>query len=81
MSGCNDCGFLRNDRGREIGEKMMIEARPIEEPPSSAIAKAGPVDQHGAAALGSKMFGQRTHFLAGGNGAEGREQQHRPAHP
>ena len=73
MSGCNDYGFLRNDRGREIGEKMMIEARPIAEPPSSAVAKARPVDEHGAPALGSKMFGQRTHFLAAGNGAEARE--------
>jgi hypothetical protein len=81
MSGGNDCRSARPDGGREIGKKVMIEPGPITEPPPRAVAKARPVDQHAAAALGSKTFGQRTHFFAARNGAEGREEQHGPASP
>jgi hypothetical protein len=31
--------------------------------------------------LGGETFGQRTHFIASRNGAEGRKQQHGPAGP
>jgi hypothetical protein len=81
VAGRDERGSLRNERGRKIGEKMLIEARPIAEPPPRALAKARPVDEHAAAAPGSKMFGQRTHFLAARNRAESREQQHGPARP
>jgi hypothetical protein len=78
MSGCNDRRGPRHESGREVGQKLMIEPRPIVEPPPCAFAKARPIDQHTAAALVSKTFGQRTHFLAARNGAKGRQQQHGP---
>jgi hypothetical protein len=81
VSGRDERGSLRNERGRKIGEKMLIEARPIAERPPRALAKARPVDEHAAAAPGSKISGQRTHFFAARNRAEGREQQHGPARP
>jgi hypothetical protein len=81
MSGCNYRRSPRYNGGREIGKKVMIELRPIAEPPARSIAKAGPVDQHATAALGGETFGQRTHFIASRNGAEGRKQQHGPAGP
>ena len=41
MPGRDERGSLRNERGREIGEKMLIEARPIAEPPRALSPKPG----------------------------------------
>jgi hypothetical protein len=81
MSRCYDRRSLRNDRDCEIGKKMMIEPRLKAKPPPHAVAKAGPIDQHAAAASRGKMLGQGAHFFAARNGAEGRKEQRGPAGP
>jgi hypothetical protein len=81
MPGRNDCRSARHDSRHEVGKKVTIELRPIALPPTRTLTKARPIDQHVAAALGSKTFGQGTHFLATRNSAEGREQQNGPALP